>query len=151
MVDHCVECLHRSKGKKRVEALSGRLWCQACAPESRETIAVAPDFRHGYYVAATEQEFGDAEFAQLARKLWEARADRPSDVGDCKSAFPPGSARPPVTWDPAAGCYRCAACGTPIDQPRRAAQPPSRSDVVSVYTLPDGTIARRMTQVGPER
>ncbi len=144
---HCVECLHRSKGKKRVETLPGRLWCAACAPENREKVAAAPEFRHGYYVPALDQEFGDAVMSAEARALWNKHAPKDPAHADCKDAFPPGAAHPPIAWDKTSG-FVCGACGAPLEARPRKAEPPSRYDTVSVYILPDGGIIRRMVRVG---
>jgi hypothetical protein len=146
---HCVECLHRSKGKKCVEALPGRLWCAACAPENRETVVASPEFRHGYYVPALSQEFGDATLSAEARALWNQHMppEPSSHSTQCKDAYPSGVVHPPIAWDKASG-FACGACGAALEAKPRKVDPPSRYDTVSVYSTSDGGgIIRRMVRV----
>lgn len=76
--------------------------------------------RHGYYLPATNTEYGDPEFSALARALWvETQVPTPVSPSDGVLLLP----EPPK---------------------------PSRYCGASVFTREDGTLMRRITLVSEE-
>lgn len=147
---YCVECLHRSKGKKRVETLPGRLWCAACAPENRQTVAAAPEFPARLLRASARpgvRRRGDV--SRGSRALEHTRAQRTGSRG-LQGCVPTGSGAPShrLGQDKWLCLWRVRRASGGQASQGRAAEPPSRYDTISVYISPDGGIIRRMVRVG---